>query len=134
MLLGQKVSYIRESQHLITEPILNKDFSLLEHPKYLNFIIECKSIFTPHQLYQEIRKIEDIIGHNRIKRWQPRSLDIDILLAAHHKESSFSDCQQLSISDEVLQIPHLRISERDFIVQLLQEDFSINFLSKQGKI
>jgi len=61
----------------------------------------------PFEFLKAINKIEEKYGRNRDKeiRFGPRSLDIDIELFG-----------ELKINDPVLQIPHIRMEERAFVL------------------
>lgn len=61
----------------------------------------------PFEFLKAINKIEENYGRNRDKeiRFGPRSLDIDIELFG-----------ELKINDPVLQIPHIRMEERAFVL------------------
>lgn len=69
----------------------------------------------PFQFLEQIHKIEERFGRNRLEeiRFGPRSLDIDI--------ERFGNDQ---INHPDLQIPHIRIKERAFVLIPLLEIFS----------
>ncbi|MCR5189422.1 MAG: 2-amino-4-hydroxy-6-hydroxymethyldihydropteridine diphosphokinase [Treponema sp.] len=92
----------------------------------------------PFEFLKKINEIEAKYGRDRDKevRFGPRSLDIDIELFGDEK-----------ISDPVLQIPHIRIEERAFVLvpaleilnnsadELIREKYSACLLKlkKEGK-
>ena len=87
-----------------------------EHLFY-NQIILVETIFTPHQLLEVLEDIERQLGRvkpccdwRRPREYSDRTIDIDIL---------YYDNQL--VSDEKLEIPHPKIGERDFVLQLLEE-------------
>ena len=66
---------------------------------------------TPHQLLDALQFIEDTHGRDREgQRWGPRTLDLDLLVFGG-----------MTISDEVLTVPHPGIRERNFVLLPLCE-------------
>ena len=59
---------------------------------------------TPHALLDEIHAIEAECGRVRDRRWDDRTLDIDIVF--------FGDKR---INDETLTVPHRDYQNRDFV-------------------
>jgi 2-amino-4-hydroxy-6-hydroxymethyldihydropteridine diphosphokinase len=60
---------------------------------------------SPQQLLETLLEIEAQFGRIRRERWGPRSLDLDLLL--------YDD---LILDTPTLQIPHLRMRERAFVL------------------
>ncbi|MSO59793.1 MAG: 2-amino-4-hydroxy-6-hydroxymethyldihydropteridine diphosphokinase [Ilumatobacteraceae bacterium] len=77
---------------------------------YLNMVIEIDTMLDPYALLRLLNNIEAQSNRERIVRWGPRTLDLDIL---------FYD--NISIDDETLTIPHPRLRERRFVLQPLSE-------------
>ncbi|KAL8960061.1 MAG: hypothetical protein Q9183_005528, partial [Haloplaca sp. 2 TL-2023] len=63
---------------------------------------------SPHQLLDQLKAIEDLLGRVKTVENGPRSIDLDILL--YDKEL---------VQGDRLQIPHPRISEREFVLRPL---------------
>ena len=80
---------------------------LLDQPNYYNMVVEIGTNLDPLNLLKVIKEIEVKCGRvkNDIKN-MPRELDIDIL--------SIDD---LIIETNVLSIPHVKISERLFVLR-----------------
>lgn len=123
--LSQFGKIIKVSRHLYTEPLDSDEFEVDENQDlFLNYIVEYQSDLSPQRLYKQIVMVEDEVGHERSRKWAPRHLDIDILFVWHH---SSEECpgQILNIAEEeALHIPHTKILERPFLVDLLRNDFN----------
>jgi 2-amino-4-hydroxy-6-hydroxymethyldihydropteridine diphosphokinase len=75
-------------------------------PDFLNAVVRVEVTLAPEELLRECRRIELERGRETGKgTWQPRSLDIDILL--------FGD---LRISRRNLVVPHKRLADRLFVL------------------
>jgi len=79
-------------------------------PDYLNQVVQLATSLSPLQLLEKIHDIEKQLGRERIKKWEPRLIDIDILL--------YADC---IIDKPNLQIPHPHLPNRKFALIPLQE-------------
>lgn len=96
----QKVSSLYE-----TEP--------LEYPDqdwFVNAVAEITTELPPDQLLKALWTIEEKLQRTRTIRWGPRTIDLDILL--YEREL---------ISSPRLQIPHLRMHVRAFVLVPLAE-------------
>jgi len=74
-------------------------------PDYVNGVIELESTLTPFELLHHLQHIEMQQGRQRSIRWSARTLDLDILLYGDQR-----------IETPELQIPHPRLSERNFVL------------------
>lgn len=83
---------------------------LTDQPDFLNAVVAVETTLDPYQLLSLVHKIELDHGRQRITRWGPRTLDLDILL--------FGDLEQ---DDPKLLIPHPRLKERRFVLEPLLE-------------
>lgn len=82
-----------------------------EHqPAYLNGVAELATTLTPEVLLAVCQRIEAQLGRRREpgRRWQPRTIDIDILL--------YDD---LTIATPTLTIPHPEMANRPFVMEPL---------------
>lgn len=91
----KKVSTIIE-----TEPYGN-----VEQDVFLNGALYMRTLLTPEELLDELHKIEQNAGRERLIHWGPRTLDLDIIL----------------YDDEVIEkddlcIPHVDMQNRDFVL------------------
>jgi 2-amino-4-hydroxy-6-hydroxymethyldihydropteridine diphosphokinase len=82
-----------------------------DQPDYVNAVMAIETTLLPHDLLKALQQIE--LSHGRVRtglRWGPRTLDLDILLYADRQ-----------IHDETLTVPHIGISEREFVLYPLAE-------------
>lgn len=80
-------------------------------PDYLNGALQIATDLDPFALLGELKKIETALGRKpEEKRWQPRPIDLDILL--------YDD---RTLQTATLTIPHPRIQERPFVLEPLRE-------------
>ena len=103
------------SRGVKTLPLTHPKISTLDQPPYWNLVAEYISYLSPKNLYKNIRRIENELGHKRVSKWQSRHLDIDILQWALYTSKS----KQLSYkNDQGLRIPHPALKQRKFLQQL----------------
>lgn len=88
-----------------TEPV---GFS--EQSNFLNLVVQIETDLDPQALLKQTQSIESRLGRVRKIRWGPRTIDLDILLYNND-----------NIEAENLIIPHLRMSERGFVLVPLLE-------------
>ncbi len=81
-----------------------------DQPDFLNQIVLLESELSPQDLLRLIHEIEAAMDRQRVSKWGPRTLDIDILFA-----------EDRIIKEENLEIPHPRIAERNFTLVLLND-------------
>jgi 2-amino-4-hydroxy-6-hydroxymethyldihydropteridine diphosphokinase len=99
-------SGITSSYLMETEPI----GVLGKQNAFYNVIVRGKYNGTALQLLSDCNRIENELGRIRVKRYMPRTADIDILLFGHER-----------INQKHLIVPHPRISYRRFCIQGLFE-------------
>jgi 2-amino-4-hydroxy-6-hydroxymethyldihydropteridine diphosphokinase len=82
--------------------------SVPEQPSFLNAAVTLTSALSPLELLGQTQRIEASCGRDRSRerRWGPRTLDIDLLLAGAHGE--------LIVDEPTLRLPHPRLGERGF--------------------
>lgn len=81
-----------------------------DQPDFLNQVLKLNTSLPPRELLNTILDIEMQMGRNRIEKWGPRIIDIDIL---------FYDDE--IINEDGLQIPHPWLHERRFVLEPLSE-------------
>jgi quinolinate synthase len=81
-----------------------------EQQDYLNQVIELRTALSPHELLAAIQRIEAELGRERLVRWGPRTVDVDILW--YHG---------FSAEEASLQVPHPRVEDRRFVLEPLAE-------------
>jgi len=104
-LLFAQIGHIDKISPVYQSPALG-----FEGPDFHNCVVRIYTNFTPSKLLKNILIIETTMGRIREEgiRYQSRPIDIDILL--------YDD---ISIDTNILQIPHLRMCERRFVLQPL---------------
>ncbi|UUT11916.1 2-amino-4-hydroxy-6-hydroxymethyldihydropteridine diphosphokinase [Pseudomonas zeae] len=86
------------------------DSLLPGQPRYTNAVAALDSDLAPIELLDVLQAIENDQGRERLERWGPRTLDLDILL--------FGD---RLIDEPRLKVPHYQIQERAFVLYPLAE-------------
>lgn len=94
----------------VSSTITTKAWGLVDQPDFKNNVVEIETTYTPQNLLKHLQKIELELGRERKIHWGPRTIDIDIL---------FID--DMKIYEENLIVPHPYISERDFVLEPLNE-------------
>ena len=82
----------------------------LDQASFLNIVVEIETDLDPFELMVFTASIEKAMGRERIIKWGPRIIDLDILLYENEE-----------IKTENLIIPHPRIEERAFVMVPLME-------------
>ncbi len=77
---------------------------------YLNMVVEVETSLDPFALLRRCQRIESEAMRQRVVRWGPRTLDVDII--------QFAD---VSIVSDDLHIPHPRFADRRFVLEPLAE-------------
>jgi len=86
------------------------DSLLPGQPRYTTAVAALDSSLAPLELLDALQAIENDQGRERLERWGPRTLDLDILL--------FGD---RLIDEPRLKVPHYQIQERAFVLYPLAE-------------
>lgn len=94
---------IRVSDYLCTKP-----YGGVEQDDFLNACLSLRTLLTPQELLDRLHEIEQKAGRERVIRWGPRTLDLDILL--------YDD---LVLDSEDLIIPHAEMHLREFVLRPL---------------
>ncbi len=89
-------------------------------PKYINIVIESNTKIFPKKFLQISKSIEKKLGRKKTFKNAPRSCDIDII-----------SYRNKIISNDVI-IPHIRMSERNFVLIPLFE-IAPNFVHPKTK-
>lgn len=119
--MGDKKSNIERAIELLDESDfikVKKSSSLYETEPvgytdqdwFMNAVTEIETSLSPYELLDYCHYIESELKRERLIRWGPRTLDVDVLLY----EGFESD-------DEVLTVPHPRMLERAFVMVPLFE-------------
>lgn len=93
----------KESEFYVTKPV-----GYTDQDDFINCAIEINTLFQPGELMDFLLDVEKQLKRERIIRWGPRTIDLDILL--------YDD---LICCDEHTIIPHPRMAERLFVIKPL---------------
>lgn len=96
---------IRISSIYETEP-----WGVEDQRPFLNQVVEIETKLKPDGLYRRCQNIERELGRKENQKWGPREIDIDLLLYGDRM-----------IHSETLQVPHVYLSERRFVLIPLAE-------------
>lgn len=117
--MGEKESYISEAVEAIkrnrefrnvrvSDYFRSAPYGGVEQDDFLNGVLEAETLLEPYQLLDYLHELEQVAGRVRLQRWGPRTLDLDII---------FYDDLVLEKTD--LQIPHIDLCNRDFVLEPL---------------
>jgi 2-amino-4-hydroxy-6-hydroxymethyldihydropteridine diphosphokinase len=102
---SKKVEVQRVSSIYETEPV-----GYEQQPLFLNLVCQVSTALLPEELLGLLKEIEDSMGRKPSFRNAPRPIDIDIL---------FYD--DVVLESQELTVPHLRLTERAFVLVPLAE-------------
>ena len=122
--MGDPMTTLRKAIPLVTESIgpvselsslyETKPLTLNNTPQsnYLNAVFSVVTTLEPVDILRGLLSIEQALGRDRSldKRWEPRTIDLDLLFVGDRVESS-----------EFLTLPHPEIAQRDFVLRPLAE-------------
>ena len=119
--MGGREKYIRDAVNALDEIrgcAVKAVSSLIETPPYgvtdqddfLNGCLELETLLTPRELLSELNRIEKEAGRERVVRWGPRTLDLDLI---------FYD--DLVVQEKDLCIPHVEMHRRKFVLEPLSQ-------------
>ena len=92
----------------VSDFIETPPYGVTDQADFLNGCLEMETLMYPHELLDELHRIEKEAGRERIIRWGPRTLDLDII---------FYD--DMILQDDDLCIPHVEMHKRDFVLKPL---------------
>jgi len=102
------VAMLREATEVISvsEYFSTKPVSDIEQPDYLNAVCIVESELPALELLSLLHGIEKALGRERLEKWGPRTIDLDLIQYG----------SLLSSADE-LKLPHPRAHERRFVLE-----------------
>ena len=106
------------SSYITTDPVGGP-----EQPEYLNAVCIIDSDLPAMDLLSMLHGIEKALGRERIQRWGPRTIDLDLI--------QYADL--ISKADELV-LPHPRAHERRFVLEPWFEIEPDAILLTHGKI
>jgi len=98
---------IRRFSKLIETPAVGGP---TDSPPYLNAAVAIETTLGSHALMKTLNDIEKELGRTRRVKWEPRTVDLDLLLYGDQV-----------ISSDSLIVPHPLMHERRFVLQPLAE-------------
>ena len=117
-LLQEATEVIAVSSYYTTKPVGGP-----EQPDYINSVCILESELPALDLLALLHGIEKLLGRERIEKWGPRTIDLDLI--------QFGGL--LSKADE-LELPHPRAHERRFVLEPWHEIEPDAVLLTHGKI
>ena len=81
-----------------------------DSPPFLNAVAEIETALPPRELLDRLLEIEKLLGRVRRDKWEPRLIDLDLLL--------YGDAV---LDTPTLKIPHPLMQRRHFVLQPLVE-------------
>lgn len=94
----------------VSDKYSTKPVGYTEQDDFLNCAAEVKTLYNPEELVMFLLDIEKELKRERIIKWGPRTIDLDVLL--------YDD---IITFDEKIVIPHPRMHERLFVLKPLSE-------------
>jgi 2-amino-4-hydroxy-6-hydroxymethyldihydropteridine diphosphokinase len=89
----------------------SKPYGHIQHqPDFVNTVLMLDTWHSPYGLLLLCNSIEIYMGRERLQRWGPRVIDIDIVFYGQQK-----------INTSKLTIPHPDMENRDFVIEPLAE-------------
>lgn len=79
-------------------------------PAFLNGVIEVETTLPPDDLLARLLEIEQSLGRRRQTKWEPRTIDLDVILYGDQ-----------IVDTPSLKIPHPLMHERRFVLEPLAE-------------
>lgn len=119
--LGNKAANIENGLHIInasehtnitktSKIITTEPWGYEEQEDFLNGVCEIKTLLSPKELIRFLMSVEKDLKRERVIRWGPRTLDLDIIF--------YND---LITEEEEIILPHPRMHQREFVLNPLNE-------------
>ncbi|GFE50995.1 2-amino-4-hydroxy-6-hydroxymethyldihydropteridine pyrophosphokinase [Roseobacter cerasinus] len=119
--VAKKLGVIRGQSRLYQTPA----FPPGNGADYVNAALGVETDLPPQQLIKGLHDIEALHGRTRVKRWEARTLDLDLIgmgelllpdAETHEKWRGLSLEKQVDAAPEELILPHPRVQERAFVL------------------
>ena len=119
--MGDKEAYLRGAERGLSDDEkcrllrssslrLTKPYGGVEQDDFLNGAFLIETLYEPEELLMLLQRLEKEAGRERLVRWGPRTLDLDII--------SYEDAV---VCTDTLTIPHPDLRNRDFVLRPLSE-------------
>ncbi|WP_434571780.1 2-amino-4-hydroxy-6-hydroxymethyldihydropteridine diphosphokinase [Pseudomonas sp. Z3-8] len=106
----EALAQLPDTQLVGVSAFYQSDSLLPGQPRYTNAVAALDSDLAPLDLLDALQAIETGQGRERLERWGPRTLDLDILLFGDHL-----------IDEPRLKVPHYHMQARAFVLYPLAE-------------
>ncbi|WP_095109524.1 2-amino-4-hydroxy-6-hydroxymethyldihydropteridine diphosphokinase [Pseudomonas sp. Irchel 3E20] len=106
----EAMAHLPQTRLVGTSAFYQSDSLLPGQPRYTNAVAALDSSLEPLQLLDALQAIENDQGRERLERWGPRTLDLDILLYGDRL-----------IDEPRLKVPHYQVHLRAFVLYPLAE-------------
>ncbi len=116
--LEKHCTIVEKSRLYQTEPV-----GYTDQDWFLNGAVLIETALSPLALLDLCQGIEAEMGRERLIRWGPRNIDLDLLLYGEEK-----------ISLPRLEVPHPRLHERLFVLQPLADIWPTGLIPGQGTV
>ena len=118
----EALAQLPQSELVGVSAFYQSDSLLPGQPRYTNAVAALDSTLAPLELLDALQSIENGQGRERLERWGPRTLDLDIVL--------FGD---LLIDEPRLKVPHYHMQERAFVLYPLAELAPVDLRLADGR-
>ena len=98
---GEDIRVVQVSDFITTAP-----YGGVKQDAFLNGVCLVETLLTPDELLDKLHQLEQAAHRERLVRWGPRTLDLDILLY-----------DNLIMYTDDLIIPHIDMCNRDFVLK-----------------
>lgn len=102
---NENITIVKKSSIYETPPV-----GYTDQAHFLNMVLEVNTVLTSEELLDTCQNIEKSLGRERLIRFGPRTIDLDILVYNDENKKT-----------ERLTIPHPRMHERGFVLIPLHE-------------
>ena len=119
--LGNRPKFIKDAIEVIdldekckviksSELVRSRSYGNVEQGEFFNGALLIRTLYSPEELLVRLHEIEDASGRQRVKHWGPRTLDLDIIFY-----------EDMILDTDTLQIPHIDMHNRDFVLEPLSQ-------------
>lgn len=110
------------SRWIASSALYSSESLLPGQPRYTNAVAALATDLAPLALLDALQAIENDQGRERLERWGPRTLDLDILLYGEQV-----------IDEPRLTVPHYHMQARAFVLYPLAELVAPDFVLADGR-
>jgi 2-amino-4-hydroxy-6-hydroxymethyldihydropteridine diphosphokinase len=111
-----------DSRWIGASALYSSESLLPGQPRYTNAVAALATGLAPLALLDALQAIENDQGRERLERWGPRTLDLDILLFGERV-----------IDEARLKVPHYHMQARAFVLYPLAELVPADFVLADGR-